>query len=282
MSATTAPAPETDSPNVVTGTSSRGTRTLALIIAVGVPTLLAFAFFISPEDDVQRDAVRLLYIHVPIAIMTYVAFSLTAFGGIMYLYKGSRWWDTTAYAAGEIGVVLCGLTLATGSIWGRPTWGTWWEWSDVRLVTNLMLFLVFVGYLAFRRIPSDPTVRARRAAVIGLIGAMQIPIVRFSVEWWENNTLHQSSSVLDGKLENMTLFTWFLGHIVVGAIFLYLLIHRFRVAWMEEEIETHGLVGALEERRAEALVGVEQAVGGTIEGRMNTETGDPQNGVHHD
>jgi heme exporter protein C len=269
VSATAAPAPETDSPTIVTGTSSRGTRALAFIIAVGVPTLLAFAFFISPEDDVQRDAVRLLYIHVPIAIMTYVAFSLTAFGGIMFLYKGSRWWDTTAYAAGEIGVVLCGLTLITGSIWGRPTWGTWWEWSDVRLVTSLMLFLVFVGYLAFRRIPGDPTVRARRAAVLGLIGAMQIPIVRFSVEWWENNTLHQSSSVLYGKLENMTLFTWFLGQIVVGAIFLYLLIHRFRVAWMEEEIETHGLVGALEERRAEALVGVEQAVGGTVEGRIS-------------
>jgi heme exporter protein C len=269
VSATTAPAPTPGDTAPVDGTGSRGTRILAAIIVLGLPTLLAFAFFVSPEDDVQQDAVRLFYIHVPIAIMTYVAFSLTAVGGIMYLRKESRWWDTLAYAAGEIGVVFCGLTLVTGSIWGRPTWNTWWEWGDVRLVTNLMLFLVFVGYLAFRRIPSEPRVRARRAAVLGIVGALQIPLVRYSVEWWENNTLHQDSSLDDGKLENLTLFTWFLGQIVFGAVFLYLLIHRFRLAWMEDEVENDGLVGALEERRAEALTGVEDAVGGTVEGRIS-------------
>ncbi|MGI9623637.1 MAG: cytochrome c biogenesis protein CcsA [Acidimicrobiales bacterium] len=267
MSATTAPTPETGvgSPH---GTSSRGTRILAGAIAVGIPTLLLFGFVLSPEDDVMRDAVRMLYIHVPVAILTYVAFTLTAIGGVAYLWKDSRWWDTVAYASAEIGVVFCGLTLVTGSIWGRPTWNTWWEWGDVRLVTNLMLFLVFVGYLALRRVPGDPRVRARRASVVGIVGALQIPIVRYSVEWWENNTLHQTSSLYDGKLEDLTLFTWFLGTVVFGAIFLWLLVMRFRLAWLEEEIDRHGLVTALEERRAEAHVGVEQAVGGTVEGKL--------------
>lgn len=272
MSAATAPAPEAHH-DVVDGTGSKGTRVLAAIIAVGLPTLLVFAFFISPEDDVMGDAVRLFYIHVPIAIYAYVAFSLTAMGGVMLLWKGSRWWDTVAHASAEIGVILGSLTLITGSIWGRPTWNTWWEWSDVRLVTTLMMVLVFVGYLAFRRIPSEPRVRARRAAIIGIIGALQIPIVRYSVEWWENNTLHQQGSLTDGQLENMTLFTWFIGQIVIGAVVLYLLIHRFRVAWLEEELDAHGLVGALDERRAEAHAGVEAAVGGTVAGRVDVPGG---------
>ena len=168
---TTAPAE-----SAVDNTGSRGTRILGGIIAVGTPLLLLLAFIWSPEDDVMGDAVRLLYVHVPIAIITYVAFSLTAAGSVAYLWKGSRWWDTVAHSAAEVGVVFCGLTLVTGSIWGRPTWNTWWEWGDVRLVTTLVMFLVYVGYLAFRRVPADPGVRARRAAVIGIIGALQIPI----------------------------------------------------------------------------------------------------------
>ncbi|MFV2039041.1 MAG: cytochrome c biogenesis protein CcsA [Acidimicrobiales bacterium] len=267
MSATTAPAPHpgTGTPVRVGG---RGTRFLSIFVAAGIPVLLLFAFVLSPEDDSMRDAVRLLYIHVPVAMLAYVAFGLTAVGSVMYLWKRSRWWDTVAYSAAEVGVVFCGLTLVTGSIWGRPTWNTWWEWSDVRLVTTLVIFLVFVGYLAFRKVPADPDTRARRAAIIGIIGAINIPIVNRSVEWWENNTLHQQSSLTDGNLENLTLFTWFLGTVVLGAVFLWLLIARFRLTWLEEEVERHGLLGALEERRAVARDGVQQAVGGTILGEL--------------
>lgn len=234
------------------GVNSRGTRWLGIAIAVGIPALLVFAFALSPEDDTMRDAVRLLYIHVPVAIFTYVAFSLTAVGSVFVLWKRSRWWDTVAYAAAEVGVVFCALTLITGSIWGRPTWNTWWEWSDVRLVTTLVLFLVFIGYLAFRRVPAEPETRAKRAAVIGIVGAINIPIVNRSVEWWENKTLHQQSSLTDGNLEDLTLFTWFLGTVVFGGVFLWLLIARFRLAWLEEEVERSGLERALAERRAES------------------------------
>ena len=235
-------------------TGSRTTRRLGAVVLAGLAFLLVLAFALSPEDDNMRDAVRLFYIHVPVAILAYVAFGLTAAGSVAYLWKRSRWWDTVAAASAEIGVVFCGLTLVTGSIWGRPTWNTWWEWGDVRLVTTLVLFLIFVGYVVFRRIPADPAVRAKRAAVIGIIGAINIPIVNRSVEWWENNTLHQQSSLTDGNLENLTLFTYFFGQVVLGLAFLWLLIHRFRVGWLEDEIDAQGLDAALVQRRAEAEV----------------------------
>ncbi len=271
MSATAATRPAAE--HHPTSTSSRGTRVLGTLIAVGIPLLLLFAFALSPEDDSMQDAVRLLYIHVPVAIMAYVGFGLTALASAAYLWKRTRWWDTVAHASAEIGVIFCGLTLVTGSIWGRPTWNTWWEWGDVRLVTTLVLFLVFVGYLAFRRVPSDPEVRARRAAVLGIVGAINIPIVNRSVEWWENSTLHQQSSLTDGNLEDLTLFTWFLGTVVMGAVFLWLLIHRFRLAWLEDEIDRHGLASAIDERRAEARAGVEQAVGGQVQGAVEPRGG---------
>lgn len=236
----------------VDNTGSRITRVLAASIVVGVPTLLVFAFVFSPPDDTMGDMVRMLYVHVPLAMLSYLAFGLNALGSALYLKNRSRWWDTVAYAAAEIGVLYCGLTLLTGSIWGRPTWNTWWEWGDVRLVTTLVLFMMFVGYLAFRRVPGDPDVRAKRAAVVGLVSAINIPIVNRSVDWWQNSTLHQKSSLTDGKLENLTLFTWFLGTVVLGLVFLWLLIHRFRMAWLEDELDRHGVDLALAERRAEA------------------------------
>ncbi len=232
-------------------TTSKGTRFLGILLLVGVPTLVLFAFFLSPEDDNMGDAVRLLYIHVPVAIFAYVAFVITALGSVFYLWKRSRWWDTAAHASAEIGVIFCGLTLATGSIWGRPTWNTWWEWGDVRLVTTLVLFLMFLGYLALRQVPADPHVRSKRASVVGIVAAINIPIVNRSVEWWENNTLHQQSSLTDGKLENLTLFTLFLGLILTGALYLWLMTHRFRVGWLETEIEIKDASVALQERIAE-------------------------------
>jgi len=233
-------------------TSSRSTRFLGFCLALGIPVLILFAFVFSPKDDTMEDAVRLLYIHVPVAIFSYIAFGITAMGSIMYLWKQSRWWDTTAHASAEIGVIFCGLTLVTGSIWGRPTWNTWWEWGDVRLVTTLVMFLMFIGYLALRQVPASPHVRAKRAAIVGIIGTINIPIVNRSVEWWENSTLHQQSSLTDGNLEDLTLFTWFLGTLIMGMAYVWLMIHRFRVGWLSTEHEALGYGAAIEERKAEA------------------------------
>jgi heme exporter protein C len=162
------------------------------------------------------------------------------------------WWDIVAHSSAEIGVVFCGLTLFTGSIWGRPTWNTYWEWGDVRLVTTLILFVMMIGYLAVRSMGGDESAVATRAAVVGVIAAINIPIINRSVEWWADRTLHQQSSITDGKLEDWTLFTMFLGIVVWGVFYTWAMTHRFRIAWLERELRDGDLDEAIAARRAEA------------------------------
>ncbi len=252
------------------GTGSRLTRLLGAVSLLGLAVLLVFAFVLTnPDERVdeasnivtgQSDAVRLLYVHVPVAVVAYAAFTMTAIGCVMVLWKNSTWWDIVASASAEIGVLFCGLTLVTGSIWGRPIWNTWWEWGDVRLMTTMILFLIFVGYLAYRRTMTDSRMRARRSAVVGIIGAINIPIVYKSVEWWENRTLHQQSSLTDGKLEDLTLFALMLGMIVFLVVYTWLMVHRFRIGWLEHQADTAGLASAIAERRAQAPDAIRNAV----------------------
>ncbi|HUP71525.1 MAG TPA: cytochrome c biogenesis protein CcsA [Acidimicrobiales bacterium] len=233
-------------------TSSRGTRILGGLSIVGVLFLGLAGLWWSPEDSDMGDLVRIMYVHVPSAWLAYMAFIITAIGSVMFLWKRSVWWDLIAGASAEIGVLFCALALATGSLWGRPTWGTYWLWSDVRIVTTLVLLLMYAGYLALRRVDGDPTQRSKRAAIVGLIAAANIPVVRYSVHWWSNRTLHQQDTVgLDTKLDNGPLFTLMLGLVVFTILFAWMLLHRFRIAWLESETEHRGLEQALIERRAE-------------------------------
>jgi len=242
------------------GTGSRTTFWLGAAGLAGLVALLLLAFLVAPADDDQGDAVRMIFIHVPVAMLTYVAFSLTAVGSVMWLWKRSIWWDTVAHGSAEVGVMFSGLTLFTGSIWGRPTWNTYWDWGDVRLVTTMILFLIMVGYLAVRSLDGDSASIATRAAVIGIIGAVNMPIVNRSVTWWSSRrTLHQKSSLTDGNLEGLTLFTMMFGLVVFGIIMLWMLIHRFRISWLERQVSEGDLSEALVARRAEASVGVGRA-----------------------
>lgn len=281
----TSAAPQTNSvANNPGSTGSTGTRVLGLASLVGLAVLLVLAFVITDPDQRvfdrgadleplltgQGDAVRLLYVHFPVAMVTYIAFSLNAVGSIAVLWKKSTWWDNTAAAAAEVGVLFCGLTLVTGSIWGRPIWNTWWKWGDVRLMTTTILFLIFVGYLAYRRTMTDSRVRAKRSAVVGLIGAINIPIVYKSVDWWQNRTLHQQSTLRDRSIEDLTLFAMIFGMVVFVAIFAWLMIHRFRIGWLEHQTETVGLEAAIEERRAQTPAAILDAV---TDSRPSHETG---------
>ena len=243
-------------------TGSRSTRILGIATLAGLVALCLFAFIFSPPDSRpgpepgsrigQFDAVRLMYVHFPAIIWTYSALGLCALASGVYLWRRGIWWDRLAHASAEIGVLLCAVTLLTGMIWGRPVWNTWWEWGDVRVVTTLLLFLTYAGYLALRSVPAAPEARARRSAILGVGGAVLIPIVNRSVEWWENRTLHQQSTLEELRIEDLTLFTLVLGIAVMGVFFLWILIHRFRLAWLEAEAESAGLQAALAERRAEA------------------------------
>ena len=131
-------------------------------------------------------------------VALYLAFGLAAVSSLLYLWPRTRslFWDRLAAAAVEVGVVFNVCTLVSGSIWGKPTWGVWWAW-DARLTLTAVLLVLFLGYLALRRVPAEPEVRARRSAFVALFAAIDIPLVHFSVDWW--NTLHQGATVLNAE-----------------------------------------------------------------------------------
>ena len=154
-------------------------------------------------------------------------------------------------SSAEIGVIFCGLTLVIGMLWGQPIWGTCWTW-DARLTTTALLFLLYVGYLVVRRLPIEADRRRRYAAWVGLLAVIDIPIVHYSVEWWRG--LHQGRTLdpIDTKIDDIMLFTLLLGFVVFALIFVWLLVHRFRLAWLEDRVESRLDDELLDERRAEA------------------------------
>ena len=167
-------------------------RPLDAAAALMLATALVLGLVVPP-DAVQGDLQRIMYVHVPSAWLAYLSFGLTFVGSVAYLRTHRIRWDHFAGASAEVGVVFTGLALITGSIWGKPVWGVWWTW-DARLVLTAVMFFVYLGYLALRRSMEDPERRARRAAVYGIVAALQIPIVHFSVVWWRG--LHQPPTVL--------------------------------------------------------------------------------------
>jgi heme exporter protein C len=150
-----------------------------------------FAFTTSAPDRDMGDLQKILYVHVPSAWITFLCFFVVLIYSLLYLWKGREGNDLIAASAAEVGAVFNGLTLALGMIWGRPTWGVWWAW-DARLTSTLVLFLIFVGYLALRSFVEEPQQRAKWSAVVGVLGAINVPIVYMSVRWWR--TLHQIQS----------------------------------------------------------------------------------------
>lgn len=168
-------------------------RALGWLAGLSAAALLMLGLFVAPPDAVQGQAQRLMYVHVPAAWVAYVAFATVLVASVAYLVRRDLRWDRRARAAAELGVGLTALAIALGALWGRPIWGVWWTW-DPRLVTTLVLLLVYVGYLGVRGLSADPHVNARRAAVVGIVGFVNVPVVHFSVVWWR--TLHQPPTVL--------------------------------------------------------------------------------------
>lgn len=233
-------------------TGSRATRVLGLLTLVGVVSVVLLGLFVTKPDAFQGDRARLLYVHVPVAIAMNVGFAVTALGSAMWLWKKSRWWDTVAAASAEVGVVFTALTLLNGSLWGKATWDTYWTW-DARLTSTALLFLLYLGYLTVRRLPADPGVRNQRAAWVALLAFVDVPIVYFSVDWWRS--LHQEATLsVNTQIEGLMLFTLMLGMVVALVGYAWLLLHRFRVVWLEDQVEAVGLDVAIAERRAEAGV----------------------------
>ncbi|RZJ02719.1 MAG: heme transporter HemC [Brevundimonas sp.] len=160
-----------------------------VLLAVG--TWLAFT---APEDYQQGDTMRIMFVHVPAAsvgLMIYAALGVSSFFALVFRHPLA---DAAARAAALPGAAYTLLALITGSLWGKPMWGAWWAWGDARLMSVLVLFLFYLGYMALRASIDDEAKAARAAAVLGLVGLVNLPIVKFSVDWW--NTLHQPASLL--------------------------------------------------------------------------------------
>ena len=172
----------------------RGWRGLAAYGALlAIMSLALYMIFIfAPTEKFQGDAQRIFYAHVSVAWLAFVAFGVVVIGSVLYLWRRQPRWDSLASASAEIGVLFTTLTLATGAIWGRIVWGVWWTW-DPRLTTTLVLWFIYVSYLALRAYVDDEERRRRVAAVLGIFGFVDVPIVWFSVSWWRS--LHPIATV---------------------------------------------------------------------------------------
>jgi len=174
----------------------RLSRWLLPLLSVGAVVFLAiglaWALFVAPADWQQGDAVRIMYLHVPMAILASSGYAALAVCGVLSLVWKHPLADLAAVEIGPIGAVVTALCLITGSLWGKPMWGTWWVW-DARLTSVLVLFFLYLGHIALIRAFDDPQRGYRAASVLALAGVIDLPIIKFSVSWW--NTLHQPDSI---------------------------------------------------------------------------------------
>lgn len=201
------------------------------------------AIVTSPPDKDMGDLEKILYVHVPAAWITFLSFFVVLVFSARYLWKGREKDDLLAASAAEVGATFNGLTLLLGMIWGRPTWGVWWTW-DARLTSTLVLFLIFVGYLALREFVDDAERRAQWSAVVGALGAINVPIVYMSVRWWR--TLHQIQSNPDSMDP-----AYVLGLRANAFAFLFIMIYYIRQRYViaclqrasEHAAEAHALGG---------------------------------------
>ncbi|MEJ2547317.1 MAG: cytochrome c biogenesis protein CcsA [Gemmatimonadota bacterium] len=215
-------------------TSNSGTARLIGIAALVTMLVGSFVglFVVSP-DRLQGDVQRLMYVHVPAAWLAFLAFFIVFLMSVLYLIQRDLKWDRVAHASAEIGVVFTVLTLALGSMWGKPTWGVWWTW-DPRLTTTAIMLAIYVGYLAIRSFADDPDKRARWAAIVGIIGFANVPIVYLSVIWWR--TLHQPPSS-PRSVSPEILWTLLFNLLAFTLVYVYLMMRRIRLAKVEGELE---------------------------------------------
>jgi heme exporter protein C len=197
----------------------------AVLIAVGL--VMGFR---APADYQQGEMVKVMYIHVPFAwlsLMAYTLMAIAALGTIVWRHPLA---DVAGKAAAQIGAAFCFLCLVTGSLWGRPTWGTYWDW-DPRLTSVLVLFLLYLGVLALWRAFDDPNRAGRAAAILALVGFINVPIVKFSVDWW--NSIHQRNSI---SLSGSAIDPSMLHPLLISAAGFFALFAALHLAAMRNEL----------------------------------------------
>ncbi len=228
-------------------------RILATLSTFILSIVLFLGLYATGEDVVQKNYVRLLFVHPAVAQTMYMAFAITTVCSLLWLWPKTRKpvWDQLAGASTEIGVVFAVLVLITGAIWGRPTWGVWWSW-DPRITSSTVLLFMYLGVMAIRSIPASPAERAKRSAIVALIAFLNVPIVHYSVTWWRG--LHQESSLRAGgktHVRGWQLVAFLLSFLGFALLYFWMLIQRYRIARWEDRLQQDGLQAAIAQRRAE-------------------------------
>lgn len=212
----------------------------AVVLSIG----LYMAFFTAPADYQQGETIRIMYLHVPmawLAMFAYALMALSAFGTLVFKHPMA---DVSAKAMAPIGATFTAICLITGSLWGKPMWNTWWVW-DARLTSVLILFLVYLGIIALWQAIEEPIKAGKVTAVITLIGAINLPIIKFSVDWWY--TLHQPASVF--RLDGPTIYPAMLYPLFICAVGFSFLFFWLHLLAMDNELKRRR-VRALQMRAA--------------------------------
>jgi len=204
----------------------------ALILAIG----LWQALWVSPADYQQGDSVRIMYVHVPAAWMSMAVYTIMALASAVFLIWRHPLADIAARASAPLGAAFTLITLITGSLWGKPMWGAWWVW-DARLTSVLVLFFLYIGYIALADSIANDERGKKTCAILALVGFVNIPIIRFSVEWW--NTLHQPASIIrEGgmAIHESMLIPLFLMAAAFHLLYVALLLIRMKTALTRQKI----------------------------------------------
>ena len=200
---------------------------LGTLSLIGMMVSIWMIFLYAPMDAIQGNPQRIFYFHVPMAWLGMLGFVIVAIGGIGYLIKKDERWDWAARASAESGAFFITLALITGSIWGKTIWGTWWTW-DARLTTTLILWFLYIGYLMLRSYMGRTDASARAAAVLAIIGIIDVPIIYESVNWWR--TLHPTAQVgVQGALPLSVVLTLMISLATFTLLYSFLMIQLYQL-----------------------------------------------------
>ncbi len=203
-------------------------RLLGPFAALAMLAMLYTTLLYAPTEAVQGHAQRIFYLHIGSVLATYLAFFVTFVASIVYLWRRGEVWDLLARCSAEVGLLFTTLLLLSGAIWGKAIWGTWWSW-DARLTTTLILWFIYAGYLMLRAYGGETAQTARSAAVVGIVGFFDIPIINRAVVWWR--TLHPAPVVVreDPQLPLAMAQAMGVALLAFFLLYLYLLVQRLRV-----------------------------------------------------
>ena len=179
-------------PNKIFSISSKFINTLMSFMILIIFLGLIYALFISPQDHIQGDSVRIMYVHVPSSFIALGSFALIGIASILNLIFKIKFMPLIAKSLAPIGIIFTLISIVTGSLWGKPTWGVWWAW-DARLTSMLILFCFYLAYIFTWKFVKNFEQANKISSIIGIVGLINLPVIKYSVDWW--NTLHQSSSI---------------------------------------------------------------------------------------